>query len=160
GGFGILAVDALESLGFQLNPPSEKLERRLREVLPPYYPVGNPTDLTGDSTPEQFLEVGRAFSESGEYDAVLLIPLFGVPAMIPERTLEALSELLKCSRIPLVAVAVPTTEEVEDVLRELRRRGLPVFPTPERAAQALLSLRQYGESLKRLSRSESDGPLT
>lgn len=151
GGFGILAVDALESLGFQLNPPSEELERRLRDVLPPYYPVGNPTDLTGDSTPEQFLEVGRIFSESGEYDAILLIPLLGVPAMIPKRTLEALSELLKRSRVPLVAVAVPTTEEVEEILKELKKRGLPVFPTPERAARALLSLRQYGESLKRLS---------
>lgn len=148
GGFGILAVDALESLGFQLNQPSEGLKGRLRSVLPPYYPIGNPTDLTGDSTPEQFLEVGSTISESGEYDAMLLIPLLGVPAMAPKGTLEALSELLERSKIPMVAVAVPTTDEVEELLRELKRRGLPIFPTPERAAQALLSLRQYGEFLR------------
>ncbi|RSN69048.1 CoA-binding protein [Candidatus Korarchaeum cryptofilum] len=148
GGFGILAVDALESIGFRLNPPSERLERKLREVLPPYYPVGNPTDLTGDSTPEQFLEVGSIFSESGEYDALFIIPLLGVPAMIPDRTLKALSELLKSSKIPIVAVAVPTTDEVDSILRELKRRGLPVFPTPERAAYSLLSLKKYGEALK------------
>ncbi|RDD53651.1 MAG: CoA-binding protein [Candidatus Korarchaeota archaeon NZ13-K] len=158
GGFGILAVDALESLGFRLNPPSEDLERKLREKLPPYYPIGNPTDLTGDSTPEQFLEVGRVFSESGEYDAMLLIPLLGVPGMVPRRTLEALSELLNSSKIPLVAVAVPTTREVEEILKDLKMRGLPIFPTPERAAQALLSLRQYGESLKRLSNRASRPP--
>jgi acetyl coenzyme A synthetase (ADP forming)-like protein len=147
GGFGILAVDALESMGFELNPPSEKLERKLKEILPPYYPIGNPTDLTGDSTPEQFLEVGSIFSESGEYDALFIIPLLGVPAMIPSKTLEALSELLESSKIPIVAVAVPTTEEVDSILRELKKRGLPIFPTPERAAHALLSLKKYGEVL-------------
>ncbi len=148
GGFGILAVDALESIGFKLNPPSERLERKLREILPPYYPVGNPTDLTGDSTPEQFLEVGSIFSESGEYDALFIIPLLGVPAMVPSRTLEALSELLRSSKVPIVAVAVPTTDEVDSILRELKERGLPIFPTPERAAYALLSLKKYGEALK------------
>ena len=148
GGFGILAVDALESIGFKLNPPSQELERKLRRILPPYYPVGNPTDLTGDSTPEQFLEVGRIFSESGEYDALFIIPLLGVPAMIPSRTLEALSELLRSSKVPIVAVAVPTTDEVDSILRELKKRGLPIFPTPERAAYALLSLKKYGEALK------------
>jgi acetyl coenzyme A synthetase (ADP forming)-like protein len=147
GGFGILAVDALESMGFELNPPSERLERKLKEILPPYYPIGNPTDLTGDSTPEQFLEVGSIFSESGEYDALFIIPLLGVPAMIPSKTLEALSELLESSKIPIVAVAVPTTEEVDSILRELKKRGLPIFPTPERAAHALLSLKKYGEVL-------------
>jgi acetyl coenzyme A synthetase (ADP forming)-like protein len=152
GGFGILAVDALESMGFELNPPSEKLERKLKEILPPYYPIGNPTDLTGDSTPEQFLEVGSIFSESGEYDALFIIPLLGVPAMIPSKTLEALSELLESSKIPIVAVAVPTTEEVDSILRELKKRGLPIFPTPERAAHALLSLKKYGEVLESMGK--------
>lgn len=147
GGFGILAVDALESMGFDLNPPSEGLANKLREVLPPYYPIGNPTDLTGDSTPEQFLQVGRIVFESGEYDAVFLIPLLGVPGMEPRRTLENLTELVRLLKVPVVAVAIPTTEEVKGVLEELKRRGLPVFPTPERAAQALLSLKQYGEVL-------------
>jgi acyl-CoA synthetase (NDP forming) len=135
-----------------LNPPSEKLERKLKEILPPYYPIGNPTDLTGDSTPEQFLEVGSIFSESGEYDALFIIPLLGVPAMIPSKTLEALSELLESSKIPIVAVAVPTTEEVDSILRELKKRGLPIFPTPERAAHALLSLKKYGEVLESMGK--------
>ncbi len=147
GGFGILAVDALESRGFRVTPPSRELLRRLKEMLPPYYPVGNPTDLTGDSTPEQFLEAGTAFIESGEYDALFLIPLFGVPGMVPDRTERLLLKLVERSDIPVVATAVPTTPEVEEVLHRMERRGLPVYPTPERAAAALLGLRQYGSSL-------------
>ncbi len=148
GGFGILAVDALEMRGFRVTPPSPDLLNKLKEMLPPYYPVGNPTDLTGDSTPEQFLDAGLAFVESGEYDALFLIPLFGVPGMVPDKTEELLLELVERSHIPVVATAVPTTSEVEDVLHRMEEKGLPIYPTPERAASALYGLRQYGK-LKR-----------
>ncbi len=147
GGFGILAVDALEMRGFRVTPPSERLMMELRAMLPPYYPVGNPTDLTGDSTPEQFLEAGLAFVESGEYDALFLIPLFGVPGMVPDKTEKLLLELVERSDIPIVATAVPTTPDVEEVLHRMERKGLPIYPTPERAAAALYGLRQYGRSL-------------
>ncbi len=149
GGFGILAVDALEVRGFRVTPPSEQLMRKLREMLPSYYPVGNPTDLTGDSTPEQFLEAGLAFVESGEYDALFLIPLFGVPGMVPDKTERLLLELVERSNIPVVATAVPTTPDVEEVLHRMEKRGIPIYPTPERAAAALYGLRQYGRSVAR-----------
>ncbi|MCD6349151.1 MAG: hypothetical protein J7L91_05925, partial [Candidatus Korarchaeota archaeon] len=134
--------------GFRVTPPSPDLLNKLKEMLPPYYPVGNPTDLTGDSTPEQFLDAGLAFVESGEYDALFLIPLFGVPGMVPDKTEELLLELVERSHIPVVATAVPTTSEVEDVLHRMEEKGLPIYPTPERAASALYGLRQYGK-LKR-----------
>ena len=150
GGFGILAVDSLEQRGFRVTPPSSKLMEKLREMLPPYYPVGNPTDLTGDSTPEQFLETGLAFAESGEYDALYLLPLFGVPGMEPERTKRLLIELVNRSKLPVVACAVPTTPEVEETLNEIERMGLPIYPTPERAASALKGLLEYGEIRRRI----------
>ncbi len=150
GGFGILAVDSLEQIGFKVTPPSSKLMEKLREMLPPYYPIGNPTDLTGDSTPEQFLETGLAFAESGEYDALYLIPLFGVPGMEPGRTKRLLIELVNRSKLPVVACAVPTTPEVEETLNEIERMGLPMYPTPERAASALKGLFEYGEIRRRI----------
>ncbi len=151
GGFGILAVDALEMRGFKVSPPSRDLMRKLKDILPPYYPVGNPTDLTGDSTPEQFLDSGLLIAESGEYDALFLIPLLGVPGMVPEKTESMLIQLVKNSEIPIVATAVPTTPDVEDVLHRMEEKGLPIYPTPERAASSLYGLRQYGKMRSRNS---------
>ncbi len=145
GGFGILAVDALEMRGFKVTPPSSELMRKLKEILPLYYPVSNPTDLTGDSTPEQFLDAGLAIVESCEYDALFLIPLLGVPGMVPEKTESMLIQLVKSSNIPIVATAVPTTPNVEEVLHKMEKKGLPIYPTPERAASSLYGLRQYGK---------------
>ncbi len=148
GGFGIIAVDSLEAKGLRVPKPSRELEEKLRAMLPPYYPVGNPTDLTGDSTPEQFLETGLAFAESGEFDVLYLIPLFGVPGMRPGEVEKALFELKSRIDIPVVAVAVPTNEVVKESLLRLEKGGIPVYSTPERASSVVKRMVELGTRLR------------
>ena len=127
GGAAILAIDAAEKLGFQVPPPSPELRKKLREIVPPHCAVGNPVDLTGDvmSDPGLYIRVMAAARQ--EYDNLVLI--FGDP--IPDA-----SQVVTPGHPELVIFMGGADVERQEVPR-IHARGVPVFPTPERALQAL-----------------------
>jgi len=127
GGAAILAIDAAERLGFQVPPPSPELRKKLREIVPPHCAVGNPVDLTGDvmSDPGLYIRVMAAARQ--EYDNLVLI--FGDP--IPDA-----SQVVTPGHPELVIFMGGADVERQEVPR-IHARGVPVFPTPERALQAL-----------------------
>jgi acyl-CoA synthetase (NDP forming) len=127
GGAAILAIDAAEKLGFQVPPPSPELKKKLREIVPPHCAVGNPVDLTGDvmSDPGLYIRVMAAARQ--EYDNLVLI--FGDP--IPDA-----SQVVTPGHPELVIFMGGADVERQEVPR-IHARGVPVFPTPERALQAL-----------------------
>ncbi len=125
GGSGILATDMAEITGLDVAPLPEAMGQRLRDVLPKHCIVANPLDLTGDATAQMYREVVEA--AASHFDIVALI--FGDP--IP-----GASEIV--GRGPLQLVIYLGGAEVERQERLLfHRKGLPVFPTPERGIRAL-----------------------
>jgi len=134
GGFGVLATDEAERLGLSLPEPSEKLKSKLMQKMPSYVSLHNPIDLTGDATAERYSIALKECLASKEYDAALVIPLFQVP------TLESsvVNHIIEAKRYgkPIVVCSVGS-EFSEKHNKLLMEAGIPVYPTPERAAKAL-----------------------
>ena len=127
GGAAILAIDAAEKLGFEVPPPSTELKAKLQEIVPAHGTVGNPVDLTGDvmSDPGLFVRVIAAARK--DYDNLVLI--FGDP--IPKA-----SQIVTPGLHELVIFMGGADVERQEVPL-MHQRGVPVFPTPERALAAL-----------------------
>lgn len=136
GGTGVVAADELLRLGFDLSPLPETSAFSLKSRFPSFYTVANPLDLTGQARDEDYRtalgEIGGAF------DGFLVIALTGVAGITP-----GLAEILAGFRAetgkPLAVHAAQGGAGGELVLR-LERRGIPVYPTPERAVRGLRAL--------------------
>ncbi len=143
GGYGVIAVDALEERGMEVPELDKATAERLRERLPPFYPVGNPLDLTGSSTPEQYLAGMVEMARSDVIDALIVMALYSVPLMEPRRTTDYILQVLRDYGKPIVVVSLDVTPEVARENSRLEAEGVPVFPSPERAASALAALWRY-----------------
>lgn len=132
GGSGILAVDQAEKLGLEVpRLPPEAVVRLQTAEIPPNATLSNPLDLTV-ATASQYqnaLDVLQAYDAADFY---LLI--FGDP--IPGAA-EVARKVRETSGAR-VAVAYLGGGEVEKAERlKMHAMGIPVFPTPERAVQAI-----------------------
>ncbi len=128
GGSGILATDMAENTGLDVVPLPEEMARKLRDVLPKHCIVANPLDLTGDANAAMYRQVVEAAGP--HFDIVGLI--FGDP--IPGASGVVGTD-------PLQLVIYLGGAEVERQERLLfHRKGIPVFPTPERGIRALSEL--------------------
>jgi acyl-CoA synthetase (NDP forming) len=157
GGAGVAASDACETLGLKVAtlPEKAKLELKdlLRGVIPPFSGISNPVDLV-------WLPMGQASSihpqivkiMSGAVDAFMIFtydPFAGPASEILAEDYR--SELLKTRekvRKPIVFVTPHPSRELDISL--WTKNGLPVYPTPERAAKALSALTQRHDFLEKL----------
>lgn len=137
GGAAILAIDVLEKNGFDVIYTPKELKEKLKGVTPDHAILDNPVDLTGDANAEMYKNV---IELSKDYvDAILVI--FGDP-------IEGASEVIEqCWRGKPIVVCYTGGSEVERREKaKMQSNGIPVFPTPERAAKAMVALRWwYGE---------------
>jgi acetyltransferase len=137
GGAAILATDAAEQEGLQVTPLPAELTAKLEGVIPAHAIRANPLDLTGDANARMFQEVierARPY-----YDTLGVI--FGDPILDASQvvTPEA-NELI----IYLGGAEVERNEKLK-----MHHRGIPVFPTPERAIRALAQLIPAEKKAKR-----------
>ena len=139
GGPGVIAADNLARLGLEVPRFSEKLMGKLREVFPPRVAVGNPVDLTGDATDEDFRKALEIVMASDEVDMLLVLALMQPPS-ISVRVADHIAEVAwRYKDKPLVVVTIGS--EYAKRLREyLESRGIPVYDFPERAVRALYAL--------------------
>ncbi|MEM2934529.1 MAG: CoA-binding protein [Methanocellales archaeon] len=136
GGSGILATDLLESYGFKVVDPSAEFKAKLRSMLPAHCIVDNPVDLTGDANAEMYekvLEVAIA-----EPTIAALLVIFGDPIV---GACEVIDRIRKKTDKPIVVCYLGGGEIEKIESREMHCKGIPVFPTPERAVSALEALR-------------------
>jgi len=156
GGAGVAASDACETLGLKvINLPEEvKLELKdlLREVIPPFSGVSNPIDLV-------WLPMGQASSIHPQVVEIMseVVDAFIIftydPFAGPTREIFAedyRSEMLKTRekvKKPMVFVTPHPSKELDISL--WTKNGLPVYPTPERAAKALAALTQRRSFLEK-----------
>ncbi len=145
GGPGVMATDALESLGLRVPLLSEELQARLRERFPPFYSVKNPVDVTGGGSNEDYRHAIEVVVRSDEVDALLVVALIHPPGFSAELA-DIIAEATKGTGKPVVAMSFGGGET--SVLRgKLEKSGIPVYETVERAARALWALYRYGKVL-------------
>ncbi|NOZ89163.1 MAG: hypothetical protein GXO15_04475, partial [Crenarchaeota archaeon] len=154
GGSGVLASDELVELGLEVPRLSGETQARLRRVLLPIASPRNPVDVTGSAVDEHLLESVRILWESGEVDAIMVIPYFnvaGVTDEFPRKLAGLLEELRRGSETPLPVVGVVTGGGYSwRLAREMESlAGVPVYPTETLAARALAALHRYGRWLEK-----------
>lgn len=125
GGAAILATDAAEQEGLQVAPLPRELADKLEGVIPAHAIRSNPLDLTGDANARMFQEV---IDRARPYYDILGV-IFGDPI------LDA-SQVVTPAANELVIFLGGAEVEREEKLK-MHRRGIPVFPTPERGIRAL-----------------------
>jgi acyl-CoA synthetase (NDP forming) len=134
GGFGIAAADAAIQSGLELPEPSQNLATKIKQFLPSYASIKNPIDLTGDATSERYANVLETVLSSNEYSGVLIIALLQISTL--DESIVSVIESLKKYGKP-IAVCMAGGAWTHERAVKLEASGIPVFPTPERAARAL-----------------------
>jgi len=146
GGFGVLAADECEKQGLKLPEPSKKLKRIFRKIFPEFASFKNPIDLTGNATSEMYRTAIEECLKSNEYDGVIVIALFQVPALGEE----LINVLVKAKKYKKPIVCCSTGGEItQKISKTIEKNGIPVYISPERAARAMAALVYYSSLLKK-----------
>ncbi|ABL87662.1 CoA-binding domain protein [Pyrobaculum islandicum DSM 4184] len=148
GGMGIQAVDALEALGLEVPEVPESIANELKRELLPFAAVSNPIDVTGSATDEHYKIVLDTLLPTAFFDMALVVTLMQVPGLT-KNLAEYIINSKKYGK-PLVVVNFGGSELVQKFEDILEDNGIPVYPTPERAAKALWALYKYAEVKRKI----------
>ena len=146
GGFGIIAADTAAKAGLELAEFSKDTMKAVKSSLPDYGVAENPLDMTTDSNTERYEKVIGAVFKDKNVSGVVLITLFQLPFLE-----DAVIDVLRDAKIHGKPVVVCTTggEYTISKARKLESYGVPVYPTPVRALNALKALYTYGSMIKK-----------
>ena len=171
GGPGAAAADACERSGIDLPPLSSYTLEKLGEFVPHTGSVNNPVDLTFTKNPLDFFHAipDILLGEKGA-DSMLIyflatsamvhraLTALGVPGdeidaqvdKIVDDQCRSVAALVKAHEKPVLGFSFLTREN--PFISGLQDKGVPVLPSPERAAKALGALVDYTRLREKLSR--------
>lgn len=137
GGFGVIATDAVVENGLKLAEMSRETVEKIKVCVTEFATVGNPTDLTGNSTAGMYEAAIAGALEDKSVGAVMVVLLLQVSAL--ESSVVDVIARSAASGKPVVVCS--TGGEFTDAHKKLLEEGgVPVYPTPERAVRALKAL--------------------
>ena len=146
GGGAVAASDSCEGFGLEVPVLPEDVQEELREFLDkigsPSSAVGNPIDLVWPP----FAEIGRILPRSIEIasravDAILMVTYY---PLSDEDFASIMAELGERIKKPIFVVPTYPTSQWAG-MRNYTMRGIPSFPSPERAAKAMSVFVKYYE---------------
>lgn len=143
GGFGVLAADALEERGLELAEFSDRTKQQLQEVVPDYGTVGNPLDLIGDAGTERYEQALNILVEDDGIDGLIVIPLLQ-PLPLDSDVIDTVVNVNEEFQKPLV-VCMTGGEYTHLHRNNLEKNGVAAYSAPDRAADAMAALHQYGD---------------
>jgi acetyltransferase len=146
GGPGIMAADAVESLGLTMATLSEGTRKKLRKALPAAAAVGNPVDVIGDADPDRYLAAFECVQADENVDAIVILATpqnMTQPRELAER-IAAAHEGHK----PVVGAFLGGREMAAGQAR-LAELGIPNFGAPARAVAALKAMCAYSSWRRR-----------
>jgi len=148
GGPGVLATDALLTLGGELANLSEATLQALNKVLPPHWSHNNPIDIIGDAGPERFEKAVEIVAQDPGVDGLLVIMTpqgMTNPALIAEK----LTRFAKLDHKPIITSWMGGAEAAQGETI-LNRAGIPTFPFPDTAVRAFHYMWMYSYNLRGL----------
>ena len=148
GGLGIVSADAAREVGLHVDSLPEETQRRLAKVLPSTASLTNPVDLVGDADAARYSQALHALGEdSGD---ALLVVLTAQAATDSAGVARALIGATRGWSIPVMATFVGGAR-VAPGSRALEEAGIPCYPFPERAMEALSAMALVRERRQRRS---------
>jgi acetyl-CoA synthetase (ADP-forming) len=170
GGPGVVAADACSREELELPALSSETQKNLAPFIPHTGSIRNPIDLTfSRNQMEYFVHIPKLLLEADETHGLLMYFLFppempelflsqqGIPMdEIPEKVrsimsnlCEALVKLVDTYEKPLVGFSFRPRDDL--LVKGLQDLGIPVLPSPTRAAKAMGALVRYVRFRDRLS---------
>jgi acetyltransferase len=148
GGPGVIATDALLTLGGELAELSTSTIEELNKFLPPHWSHNNPVDIIGDAGPERFEKAVEVVAKDPNADGLLVIMTpqgMTNPAAIAEK----LTRFAKLDHKPILASWMGGDEAAQGEA-VLNRAGIPTFPFPDTAVSAFHYMWRYSYNLRAL----------
>lgn len=132
GGMGASIADACNDFGLKVSEPSQDIKDALASKLPPFCAVGNPIDLTGSVTDDDYVMAVKEAMK--EYDVAIVMVLWG-PPLLTDKLIKMLKDAASEIKKPMI-ICSPGGEYSYKRNRMFEEAGLPVFASPEEAARA------------------------
>ena len=162
GGPGAAAADACSRTGLVLAKLSRKTREKLSPLVPATGSMNNPIDLTFSKNPQDYFSIIPSILLAEE-NCDGLLAYFLAPGQIIRRTMESMdippdkipqltekifddqaksvADLIAQHQKPLFGYTFQSHAEL--YVQKLLKNGVPVFPSPERAARAMAALVDY-----------------
>jgi len=149
GGGGIATADTCEGFGLELPQFSQETQQGLKECLngvaAPFSTVRNPVDLISLPRTEDTRVLPRCLEVMAE--AVDALILFTYHSLTDEALAQAIEGVRDRIQKPIFVVPPYPSRETEGSSL-YTQRGIPTFPSPERATKAMSVLYQYAMYLR------------
>lgn len=139
-GPAIIISDVCKSNGLNVPEFTRETREKIESLLPPMTIRSNPVDLAFAYDPRLGLEAVRLALQDSNIDMLIFFQLFH-PAVPPLS--KVLVALAKDIGKPVLVAAHSPHNILRSEVEELEKNGIPVYPTPERAAKAAAYLAKY-----------------
>lgn len=133
GGEGVLASDALEKLGIEIEETPDDIKEKLKKVLPEFSSLHNPIDTTASCPEDNYIEGLKIILEDNRTEGVLAILLPQLPSFtenFPNKVKDVLNK-----KVPIVFVVYGG--EFTGKIKNIMDSFVPTFEYPDEAASAL-----------------------
>jgi acetyltransferase len=150
GGAGVLATDAAERYGIPISTSPPDLMDELRKYMPTFGSPKNPVDLTGMGTADKYEGAIKEALAHPHVDGLAVLychTAITSPMEVANAIYKSYLEMKPLNK-PMVATLIGGSE-CEEAASWLKERGVPAYPSPERAVRALSALRSYGRIRER-----------
>lgn len=145
----IAAIDNFERLNLELAQLSDKTMKSFKEHYPPTYVIGNPCDVTGSASADDYRFAIQSFMDDPNVDIVMPWFVFQDDPL-EEKIVDILADFQKQKKKPILigAMGGPFTEEIS---KKIEAFNIPVYHsviTWITAAGSLAKWNRIKESLK------------
>jgi acetyltransferase len=149
GGPGILATDAVVSLGMKMAKFEPKTLKYLKANLPPIAAINNPIDVIAAGGPESYAVAMDAVLSDKNVDGVIVI--FVPPIVVDHRAvIKAIGEMIdKHKNNKTVLGCFMGAPDGISGTEEMLKRRLPIYTFPESAAKAMWAMTRYRKWIER-----------
>ncbi len=140
GGAGIMAADAVESIGLQMTSLNKDAAKALAEKLPSAASVANPIDVLGDAEAQRYSIAVKAAMEDENVDIILVL----LTPQAMTQPLETAQEIAKFAHNgkPMFACWMGGNIVAPGVI-ELIKNEIPAYESPARAVKAIKAMCDY-----------------
>lgn len=138
----VMAADESSKYGVELAEYEPKTREELKSKLPPFCVIGNPVDLTGSATSQDYKTAIDALIRDRNVDVMMPFFVFQ-DTPLDEGIVEVIAQ--SASQGKTIVCCASGGEYTAKMSSAMESRGIPVYPIPERAIVAVSALIRLGQ---------------